>query len=225
MADCNRIAARSFINGIDDINLQQRCASHESEGLEKLLEIVENVQSWFRPTGATEIEPKRERETNYKADVGSICAFCQASGHAMATCPLWLKRNPDKVMAVTQEKCKHCSRPGHTELDCRKRISRLYCPFCRLQGHESTIYCEKAANMYTRSGQGRDQGSTRTRNQQQYSSRRPRQQQNSNQGRQRSPSGPRGQIVCYGCNEVGHIRPECPNVQHSENSQRADLSQ
>lgn len=170
--ECARIAAQSFINGLEDAILQQKCEPHIKDGMDKLLEVVENTQTWRRPTqNSDELNATLNRLEleNVRRSLTIKCSHCNEIGHTRNNClnrantaycttcgqyghepgPQCQQIPKSMIMAIKSEetiKCTFCNIGGHTIETCKARLSNLYCGICEVRGHITNDFCQRPKN-------------------------------------------------------------------------------
>ena len=151
--ECQQLASRSFIAGVGDPRIQQKCMGHEKEKLNKLLELTEQIQGWL--VSPTSDDFGRAQET-------VTCSFCKGEGHTWAHCAKRLntkycvkcgvyfhEQGPEckntkkgEVLVVQSQNCGECGRLGHSSEFCLQNLSTLFCEQCNVRGHRSNIFCK-----------------------------------------------------------------------------------
>ena len=152
--ECEYLAGRSFVAGVNDPRIQNRCIGHEKEGLNKLLELTEQIEGWL-------VTPKINNSMDNQDMSQIVCKFCNSVGHAWANCVKRLNSKyctkcgvyfheigPDcktskkaEVLAIFNESCEVCKKQGHNKDNCNFKLSQLFCYLCNVKGHQTNRFC------------------------------------------------------------------------------------
>ena len=158
--DCEHLAGRSFVAGVNDPRIQHRCIGHEKEGLNKLLELTEQIEGWL-------VTPKINNGMDNQDINQIVCKFCNSLGHAWANCVKRLNSKyctkcgvyfheigPDcktskkaEVLAIFRDPCEVCGKPNHVSESCILKLSQLFCSQCKIKGHKVNQFCVEKRNL------------------------------------------------------------------------------
>ena len=237
-------AVETFIANIDDPDLRYKCTASKEQSMDKLLELIEKEKLTRRKPIRT-MDPIKREDPESKSPSRSAakeCNLCQETGHTLAHCPMMpfcgqckifgheagprCKGRESRIMAVTEIECTYCKRSGHSADNCYDRMATLYCTSCGVPGHVANrFYWQyKSGPPSGNQGAGRNNDA---RNRNGNRNGRTNEQVPQGRGRDRTPGRRSEPPTCYGCNEKGHIRPNCPHAQPNQpgNSSRPGQSQ